>query len=172
MQLPAVVEFPHHVYTYTLQITDEALILRRFPDEKISSRLWNDCISEISCSERRATVSIKYRDTHGEYSHHFHSKQVGKVPFLLHWENPLMSTTGMGLIPLERAHSHSKHFECKRIKCKNKINLYIYSMRVMLPYWTNSGNRSWTVMVDSKTSICSVSITTLAIIFKHNERMA
>ena len=44
---------------------------------------------EISYSKRRATVSIKYRDTHGEYSHHFHSKQVGKVPFLLHWENPL-----------------------------------------------------------------------------------
>jgi len=89
MLLPAVVEFLHHVCTYTLQITDEALILCHFPDEKISSRLWNDCISEISCSERRATVSIKYRDTHGEYSHHFHSKQVGKVPFMLHWEIPL-----------------------------------------------------------------------------------
>jgi len=47
-----------------------------------------------------------------------------------------------------------------------------YSMRVMLPYWTNSGNRSWTVTVDSKTFICNVSITTLAIIFRHNERMA
>jgi len=33
-------------------------------------------------------------------------------------------------------------------------------MRVMLPYWTNSGNRSWTVTVDSKTFICNVSITT------------
>jgi len=88
MLLPAVVEFLHHVYTYTLPITDEALILRHFPD-KISSRLWNDCISEISCSERRATVSIKYRDTHGEYSHHFHSKQVGNFHFMPHWENPL-----------------------------------------------------------------------------------
>ena len=115
MLLPAVVEFLHHVYTYTLQITDEALILWRFPDERISSRLWNDYISEISCSERRATVSIKYRDTHGEYSHHFHSKQVGKVPFHATLGKSLISTTGMGLISLERAHSHSEHFECKRV---------------------------------------------------------
>jgi len=39
----------------------------------------------------------------------------------------------------------------------------------MLPYWTNSGNRSWTVTVDSKTFICNVSITTLAIIFRHED---
>ena len=37
---------------------------------------------------------------------------------------------------------------------------------------TNSGNRSWTVTVDSKNFICNVSITTLAIIFRHSERMA
>jgi len=28
-------------------------------------------------------------------------------------------------------------------------------MRVMIPYWTNSGNRSWTVTVNSKTLIAT-----------------
>lgn len=64
---------------YKLQITDEALILRRFPDEKVSSRLWNDCITEFTLSDARSTLSIRYRDNHGEFSHHFHTKQFRRV---------------------------------------------------------------------------------------------
>ena len=58
------------------QITSDCLILRRFPDEKISARLWNDRISVISNNDRRATVTIHYRDNGGECKHHFHSKEV------------------------------------------------------------------------------------------------
>ena len=58
------------------QITSECLILRRFPDEKISTRLWNDRISAISNNDRCATVTIHYRDNSGECKHHFHSKEV------------------------------------------------------------------------------------------------
>jgi len=32
------------------------------------------------------------------------------------------------------------------------------SMRVMLPYWTNSGNRSWTVMPDDDCQSCNQNV--------------
>ena len=63
-------------HVLSLQVTKEVLILRRFPDEKLSSRLWNDCIVELSSNAKRETVSVKYHDSHGEFKHHFHSKQV------------------------------------------------------------------------------------------------
>lgn len=64
---------------YKLQITDNVLILRRFPDDKILCRLWNDCISIVRYNKARATVSVLHRDTHGEYYHHFHTKQYMEV---------------------------------------------------------------------------------------------
>ena len=59
-----------------LQITDDVCILRRFPDEKITCRFWNDCISQITSNEDSMIVSFSYKEALGEYTHHFHSKQV------------------------------------------------------------------------------------------------
>ena len=115
MLLPAVVEFLQHVYTYTFQITDEALILRHFPNERSPHgygrlHLWN----QLQWEEGHCRYQVQ---GHPQRVHHFHSKQVGKVlfqPHCLNWEKSLISTTRMGLIPLEEVHSHSKHFEGKR----------------------------------------------------------
>ena len=67
--------FSSLTYIY-IQVTSEALILRRFPDESITSRLWNDHVTEIECNKDRSTVTVRYRDAQGEYNHHFHTKQV------------------------------------------------------------------------------------------------
>ena len=58
------------------QLTSEALILRRFPDESITSRLWNDHVTEVNFNKDRSTVTVRYKDSNGEYNHHFHTKQV------------------------------------------------------------------------------------------------
>lgn len=50
--------------------------MRRFPDERISARLWNDRITHIERNRGRATVSVRYNDSYGEFTHHFHTKQV------------------------------------------------------------------------------------------------
>jgi len=42
-------------------------------------------------------------------------------------------------------------------------NAILHEGHVTVLYLTNSGNRSWTVTVDSKNFICNVSITTLEV---------
>ena len=71
---------------FLVQVTDEALILRRFPDERISVRLWNDQITHIERNKGRATVSVRYNHTYGEFAHHFHTKQVHSFCWLLIFE--------------------------------------------------------------------------------------
>lgn len=65
---------------YKLQITDEVCILRRFPDERIAFRFWNDRISKIDYDYSRMTVTFLYQESEErEYFHHFHSKQFKEV---------------------------------------------------------------------------------------------
>ena len=60
---------------FYLQITDEACILKQFPDDKISYRLWNDLIMDVSCDNKCHVLTILYKD----YKHHFHSKQYSQI---------------------------------------------------------------------------------------------
>jgi len=53
------------------------------------------------------------------------------------------------------------------LQCE-EYSVILHEGHVTVLYWTNSGNRSWTVTVDNKNFICNVSITTLAIIFRHS----
>jgi hypothetical protein len=81
---PIVTYVIHHGISITapifkLQITDDVCILRRFPDERITCRFWNDRISKISTNHTHNTVSFLYQEETGDYYHHFHSKQYNEV---------------------------------------------------------------------------------------------
>ena len=60
-------------------MTDEVCILRRFPDERITCRFWNDQILNIDTDESRLTISFQYKEGSSEYWQHFHSKQVSHL---------------------------------------------------------------------------------------------
>ncbi|XP_011405011.1 PREDICTED: MAP kinase-activating death domain protein-like [Amphimedon queenslandica] len=81
---PIITYVVHHGISVTapifkLQVTDEVCILRRFPDERITCRFWNDHILNIDIDESRLTISFLYKEGSSEYWQHFHSKQYHEI---------------------------------------------------------------------------------------------